>query len=331
MIISTSKRQRLTPLGDVTHVSDSVHGSQLERTLRETQQRLEDTKIENAEQAKQIRDLQAALARSESAIQDHLKQISQLRDTTSTTTLRLQEQVSAHGQLQHRYESRTNEVHKLRKERDDLTEKIAGLETKRDNTIKENTKLKEERVQLQSDLSSARNDLKSAGGTTADIEVLREENRKLAKEKASAEKRNVSTQSDLDFTRQLYQEVSTKVASTANENGRLELENGDLKRKAENAAAHLKNLSHQRETDSYLRRTEELEATLASRDELLKRKEEELRELRKGRGMGTRASSVQPRSPRLGNSRPVSPAPGNLVPMQMVRGASALRYPQEFR
>lgn len=54
-------------------------------------------------------------------------------------------------------------------------------------------------------------------------------------------------------------------------------------------------------------------ATLKSRDNLIRRKEEQIAELKRGRGGGvqTRGSSVQPRSPR-GGSRGASPAAGML-------------------
>jgi chromosome segregation ATPase len=330
MNANTSKRQRLTQLGDVTHISDSVQGSQLEQVLREAQQNLVDTKLENAKRTSQM---QTSISNAQKQLQEHAKLISQLQSEKTTAEARLQDFIAAHGKLQFRYESKCSELLKTRQERDTAIERITSAETKRDHTIKENTKLKEERLQFQADLQSARDDLKTAGGTVAEMETLREEIRKLNKENASLEKRHDSVQNELSYIRDAFQNGATTAVEQAGQISHLELENTDLRKRADSTAAHFKTLSLNHEKDQHLSKIAELETALASRDELLRRKEEEVRELRKGRGMGTRASSVQPRSPRLGNSRPVSPAPGNMVPIQILnpRGGSGLRFGHEIR
>jgi hypothetical protein len=101
----------------------------------------------------------------------------------------------------------------------------------------------------------------------------------------------------------------------------------DLKRQASDEKRRLKELNYKNDLEQHLARVLNLELMLKNRDTMLQRKEEELKALRKGRGVATRGSSVQPGSPRLAGSRAGSPAPGLLAPStHVVNRASALRH-----
>lgn len=283
----------------MTHISDSMKDPQsqideLGQRLKTADQTVSDLKIEN----------------------------SGLQNSLSVAQNRLKTAVSELSTHQHRFEGRTNELQNTRRERDGLLETIKTAERRREMQNNETTKLRDERTELKNDLQAAREALKTGGGSVAELEAAKEETRKLAKEKASLEKAVESKTRDFEYTSQQYQTASTVAAEHASQLTLLEAENAELKRKANAKVIEHKEWKSQHDNDRHLSRIAELESMLSSREELLRRKEEELRDLRKNRSVATRASSVQPRSPRLGNSRPESPAPGALV----VGRGSALRF-----
>ena len=90
-----------------------------------------------------------------------------------------------------------------------------------------------------------------------------------------------------------------------------------LQSRASTSAADLAAITQRNENSAIRNQIVGLEATVKDREELLRRKDEELRELRRGRGMGTRGTSAKPGgSPR--GSRGVSPVAGE----PMLRGGS---------
>ena len=86
-------------------------------------------------------------------------------------------------------------------------------------------------------------------------------------------------------------------------------------------------MNYKADIEQHVARILELELLLKSRDVMLKRKEDEVKALKKGRGVATRGSSVQPSSPRLVGSRAGSPAPGLHAPASHASNRpSALRH-----
>lgn len=215
------------------------------------------------------------------------------------------------GILQHRYESRTNDLHKIRRERDMLAENKTSIEHRVEKFKDENLKLKAERGQLETDLTQARDEIKNGGGTLADVEAAREETRRLEKENESLKRKADVESNRAEYTREQYQTASSAAAQSGNEARQLRDENEDLKRRVATNLSELKAKNDQNDQDLHLARIAELELTLMSRDEFLRRKEEELREIRKNRP-STRSTSTQPRSPKwAANSRPTSPGVNN--------------------
>jgi chromosome segregation ATPase len=228
--------------------------------------------------------------------------------------------------LQHRYESRTKELHNMRQERDILSEKTTKTDQKLEKQQEETTKLKDERTQLKHDLEAARNALKAEGGLKEELESAREEVRKLTSRNISLERKADYERKQAEYTREQYQNASTAAAQSGMEIRQLKEENEEINRKLAAEAAKLKELRLRDNEAKHLRRVAELELTLAAREELLRRKEEELRNIRNNRP-ATRATSTQPRSPKWGpgNSRPTSPGINNGIGGR----GSALRFSSE--
>lgn len=112
-----------------------------------------------------------------------------LQKALAAAESRLQEREKILGSLQHRYESRTNDLHKIRQERDRLLETKSASEQRLEKQKEDITKLKDERSQLKLDLEQAREALKNGGGDMAELEKAREEIRRLTKENASLERK----------------------------------------------------------------------------------------------------------------------------------------------
>ncbi|PYH42707.1 uncharacterized protein BP01DRAFT_127775 [Aspergillus saccharolyticus JOP 1030-1] len=263
----------------------------------------------------------------------HASEISKLQKTLAETQARLRERDHVLEQLQHRYETRTRDFHKLRRERDKLIEAKTAAEQRSEKSKEELVKIKDERTQLRHELEQARAALKSdAGSMAAELETAREEIRRLTKENSGLERKADYEAKQTEYTREQYQTASNVAAQSGNENRQLRDENETLKRKVAGDASRLRELNLKQDEARHLARAQELEAALASREDLLRRKEEELREIRKNRP-STRSTSTQPRSPKWNASRPTSPGVnnhgGNGSSLTTGRG-SALRFSSEM-
>ncbi|KAE8355772.1 class II histone deacetylase complex subunits 2 and 3-domain-containing protein [Aspergillus coremiiformis] len=223
----------------------------------------------------------------------------------------LQEREKLLESLQHRYETRTKDFHKIRRERDCLVDSKVASDQKMEKQRAEIGKLKDERTQLRHDLEQAREEIKSGGGGVAELEAAREEIRRLTKDNAGLERKAEYEAKQAEYTREQYQTASNVAAQTGNELRQLREENEVLKRKVAGNASRLREINIENDGARHLSRVSELEAILANREDLLRRKEDELREIRKNRP-STRSTSTQPRSPRLtAGSRPTSPGINN--------------------
>ncbi|OQE35449.1 hypothetical protein PENCOP_c013G04080 [Penicillium coprophilum] len=261
----------------------------------------------------------------------HANEKAQLQAQLAQANSRFQEMEKALGVLQHRYESRTKELHATRQERDRVTETKPSLEQRVEKQKETIFSLKEERAELKRELDEARQALKDGGGSSAELETAREEIRRLAKENSNLERKAEFEKNQAEYTREQYQTASTAAAQSGTETRRLATENEKLRRKAESNAVQLRELHMKDESVRHLARIEELELILATRDEFLRRKEDELREIRKNRP-STRSTSTQPRSPKWAGSRPTSPGVGHNGNGNGGHGGrgSALRYSSDM-
>ncbi|KAJ5958149.1 Histone deacetylase complex subunit 2/3 [Penicillium vulpinum] len=261
----------------------------------------------------------------------HATEKAHLQAELDQANSRFQEMEKALGVLQHRYESRTKELHATRQERDRVTENKSSLEQRLEKQKETISSLKEERTELKRELDEARKAIKDGGGNSAELETAREEIRRLTKENSNLERKAEFEKNQSEYTREQYQTASTAAAQSGTETRRLATENEKLKRKAESNVVQLRELHMKDESARHLARIEELESTLATRDEFLRRKEDELREIRKNRP-STRSTSTQPRSPKWAGSRPTSPGVGHNGNGNGGLGGrgSALRYSSEM-
>ncbi|EAL85966.1 conserved hypothetical protein [Aspergillus fumigatus Af293] len=260
----------------------------------------------------------------------HAAELDKLQKALADAQSRLQEREGILSLLQHRYESRTKELHKVRQERDRLVEAKLSSEQRLEKQKEDNIKLKDERTQLRHELEKAREALKAGGGSMAELERAQEEIRRLTKANASLERKAEYEAKQAEYTREQYQTASNVAAQSGNEILQLKEENESLKRKVAGDASRLRELNIQSDEQRHLARVKELEAMLASREDLLRRKEDELREFRKNRP-STRSTSTQPRSPKwtAANSRPTSPGINNHNGSGYSGRGSGLRFSSE--
>ncbi|KOS48210.1 hypothetical protein ACN38_g824 [Penicillium nordicum] len=277
------------------------------------------------------RDLQSLEKNLIQMKQIHASEKAQLQAELAQANSRFQEMEKSLGILQHRYETRTKELHVTRQERDRVTESKPSLEQRVEKQKETISSLKEERTELKRELDEARQALKNGGGSSAELETAREEIRRLVKENSHLERKAEFEKNQSEYMREQYQTASTAAAQSGTESRLLAAENEKLKRKAESNAVQLRELHMNDESVRHLARVEELELTLATRDEFLRRKEDELREIRKNRP-STRSTSTQPRSPKWAGSRPTSPGVGHNGNGNGGLGGrgSALRYSSEM-
>ncbi|KAL1956833.1 hypothetical protein VTO42DRAFT_6783 [Malbranchea cinnamomea] len=304
--ISPSKRQRMSPSQDITHVSDSAKGQTqdnstgpqhlMEKTVGSTKKE-PDTEIEK---------LRSALAEMEN---------------------RLKATEASLSALQHRYETKHSQLHKVRKDLEAALEGAKRSASRIERQTEEILKLKEEKAALAKQLEDARNIIKSGGGDAAELVKSREEAQRLRAENEKLQRTVHQERSQSEYTRQQYQNASSAAAKSGMEVRKLEEEIKELKKKSSEEAVHLKTLRQRSDEKTHLARIRELETTLALRESILAKKEEEIFELRKNRP-NTRSTSLQPRSPKWNNnnSRPASPAPNTSA---TPRGSSALRFRAE--
>lgn len=265
-----------------------------------------------------------------SATQSHTNQsavdIEALRNALTNSKAKVKTLEASIGALQYRYEAKHNLLHQTRHELEIEKEKSQKSLARFERQKEEITRLKDRNAELVTELEAARSTIKFGGGLESDLEKSREEIRKLEKTMASLERTVQQERSQTEYTRQQYQNASTSAAQSAMEARRLEERVQELEKKANGEAVRLKELKMKKDGEMQLARIKELESLLATRETLLTRKEEEIREMKKNRP-STRATSMQPRSPKYGTSRPSSPGPNNIG--SAVRG-SALKFRAEI-
>lgn len=289
----------------MTHISESVRHSQ-----------------------SHIDELKLALKKAQQEATEERKARVKAEESASYAEAHLKETRQSLSELQYRYETRTKQVHELKRS----TQKLhVDLETSNQRLEKLQTDtiaLKDQRLQLQEELREARDALKSSVVPgIAELELAREQARTAASQAQQLRTSLDNLRRDFDFTGSQYQDASTKAADLAAQVSELESANAELKRQASDERRRLAELNYREDRKRDLAKIDELEAELANREIVLKRVEEEVKALRKGRGVQTRGSSVQPRdvgmlaggaSPRPGaaagggngGSRAASPALG---------------------
>ncbi|KAI9892211.1 MAG: hypothetical protein M1814_001670 [Vezdaea aestivalis] len=211
--------------------------------------------------------------------------------------------------LQARFEKLSVDYAKAAKVNDTMIATKAGSIQQIASVRNNLQKYKEENQRLQAELASARGAaIASTIPGVSELAAAREDARINASAREKFEKMHQNLKRDFDYTQTQYQAASIAAAEAANQVRSLEEENARLAKKGEANAVQLRELVMVQQTDDDGMRIRELEANLAECEDVIRRKDEEIKGL-KSRGLATRGTSV-PRSPKMYHSRPTSPAPG---------------------
>lgn len=218
------------------------------------------------------------------------------------------------------HERRQYDYEELREKAGDryatIQEQAAELEKAKKDNGKARTEilgLKGERGTLQKELTAARLDLVNhPDQTVGDTAIKDAQIRELEAELLAKNKKIDNLTKDWDLTKRLWTDASTAAANATQELAALEAKQPELLRKAADNEIKRKEMMKDATIKALQKEVVIQKATVKSRDNLIRRKEEQIAELKRGRGgVQTRGSSVQPRSPR-GGSRGASPAAGML-------------------
>lgn len=290
-----SKRQRLTPLRDQGEASAKLNDS--------------------SNQVAQLEDLVNKLQLELTSEKEARTKSEQERDHASEQLGQWKED---HAELQRRYEKRMTKCHELERENKKLLKSIENQKAKNERLVEEASIVKQANRKNLLELEEVRAEIKAAGGDGALLEQAREEARTLLANNTILEKALDNKRQDFEFTRAQYQDASTKAAEFAGQIRELEEQISKLTQQAGDERRRLKETNFQSSIQRHLDKISELELERKSRDVMLRKLEEENRQLKRSRGVQTRGSSVQPpgspgmdghgsRGPR---SRQGSPAPG---------------------
>ncbi|KAF7185315.1 hypothetical protein HII31_13294 [Pseudocercospora fuligena] len=246
----------------------------------------------------------------------------QLRELLQHAQDRLDEHVKALEDLQYRHEDQRKKLVEVTRERDGANNTAQLAVQRMTGSDVNNTSLRAERTQLKEALAEANKRLlEHSVPERAEFEQLRVLMEQAKIDKDKAEKRTEATQKDLEWTRSMYQDTSSRAIELANQNRDLENRLAVALNKAQAEASRAREISVQGHNKALEQENSRLRLMLENRDAALKFKDEEITRLKdSGRGrMGTRQSSVPPRSPRMGSpmkgrgSRAASPAAGDVA------------------
>ena len=273
----------------------------------------------------------------------HQRKEIEMQDKLQAMQDRLTEHVAALEDLQYRFEDQRAELVKATKETDDAQQKAVVFATQLNNKDVLIAKTRVDRDDFRDQLLEARKAmLDHSVPERVELETLKVAAAEAEKEKTKAESRIKSMSNDLDYIRNMYQDVSNKSTGLADERNELEAKVKILEQKASGEMTRAKQMSKDTVAAALRSEKRRLELMLKDRETLLVKKDEEitrLKEAQRGR-MGTRGSSVPPGArspvrlqspmrlepPRAGvSSRAVSPArAGRASPAPGSHGKSKL-------
>ncbi|GIZ47050.1 hypothetical protein CKM354_001015100 [Cercospora kikuchii] len=277
---TATKRQRQTPAPmegtinpfdlDITHVSDS---------------------LEKGTQGQADSDFAGQTATEQ-----------KLRELLQGMQERLDEHVKALSELQYRHEDQRKELVEVKKERDSAITTAERAVARMTSVEADNTALRTERTELKEALAVARQQLLTH--TVPEVRELQElrmqaQQSKLEEEKAV--KRAAATEKDLEWTRSMYQDASNRVRELAQNNNELETRLAEATVIAQGEQARARQASSQGHNKILEQENKKLRMMVDNMKAGMKNKDEQIAQLKEGRGrMGTRQTSV-PRSPRMGS------------------------------
>ncbi|KJX99545.1 hypothetical protein TI39_contig354g00128 [Zymoseptoria brevis] len=244
----------------------------------------------------------------------------EFHEVLSEVQNRLEEYTKALEDLQYRHEDQRALLVKTQKELEDALTVAQAAVQRRTLVDNQNAELRVERSTLKQQLEDANKKLLDhANPERREFEALRLQLEDALSARAKAEKRTEATLKDLQWTREVYQDSSSKASELGQQNIELESKLAEAQSLASGEAARARQISQQGHNKLLEKENEKLRLLLEDRNAGLKFRDEEiarLKEAARGR-MGTRGSSV-PRSPRVESplkgrtSRHTSPAAGDV-------------------
>ncbi|KAI0439206.1 hypothetical protein F4803DRAFT_564676 [Xylaria telfairii] len=185
------------------------------------------------------------------------------------------------------------------------------------------TTLKATRAELEKKLAEANNALlNSSNPDLVKAAVLEKNLNEVNADVQQLQKRIVVMQSDLDYSKSMYNKASQRAIDLSSENRGYENKIQELQRKADNNIVEVNKVQSRNEVRMLTQQVKEQKSLVNERTTELNRVKEELRSLKSGR-RETRQSSV-PRSPRMSSLGTMSPRNGT-------RGPSAMGGPSSSR
>ncbi|PPJ51338.1 hypothetical protein CBER1_08619 [Cercospora berteroae] len=238
-----------------------------------------------------------------------------LRELLQGMQERLDEHVKALSELQYRHEDQRKELVEVKKERDSAITTAERAVARMTNVEADNTALRTERTDLKEALGAARQQLLShTVPEVRELQELRMQAQQSRLEEEKAVKRAAATEKDLEWTRSMYQDASNRVRELAQNNNELDTRLAEATVIAQGEQARARQASSQGHNKILEQENKKLRMMVDNMKAGMKYKDEQIAQLKEGRGrMGTRQSSV-PRSPRMGSpmkgrmSRQGSPA-----------------------
>jgi hypothetical protein len=241
------------------------------------------------------------------------------QDVLSEVQDRLEENVKALEDLQYRHEDQRSVLFKTRQELADAMAVAQTAMQRKTHFENQNVDLRAERSTLKQQLEEANKKLLDhSNPERREFESLRLQLEAALAAQAKAEKRADATTKDLEWTREMYQDSSSKARELAEQNTEMETKLAHAQALAAGEIARARSISQQGHNKLLEKENEKFKLILEDREAGLKFRDEEIARLKEaGRGrMGTRGTSV-PRSPRVGSplkgraSRQTSPATGD--------------------
>lgn len=210
-------------------------------------------------------------------------------------------------ELQLRFEMKNKKVRTLSAACDQNEADLAAAISRSARQSAELATMFEEKAILEAALKESRDALlNSSGLSVAEREGFQEQIRTFKETNASLNKKVANINHDLEYCREQYQTASNAAVEATTRVSELEGELAIAQRKASGEAVKLATLNQSTENSALRNEIEHLGLEIKAREDLLRRKEEELRDLKRGRtGVVTRGNSVGGKS-----SRGASPGVG---------------------
>lgn len=211
-------------------------------------------------------------------------------------------------ELQFRFETKHKKVRTLSAACDQNEAALATAINKSARQSAELAAMVEKKASLEAELKESRNALlNSSDPSVAEREGFHEKIRTLKETNAGLDKKTANLNHDLEYCREQYQTASNAAVKATTRISELEAELLIAQRKASGEAVKLATINQSTENSDLRDQVDLLGREVKSREDLLRRKEEELRDLKRGRtGVVTRGNSVGGKS-----SRGASPGVGS--------------------